>query len=114
MISKILDATPAEAVEYALAPQLYPFACVATFFECQIEVSPGSRLTCEDVWAAYQEWWRSKHLARKISEDSFATMALAVCGGKRIAVRVRNNQVVCLDVRLRQAADRGVVYGALL
>src|SRR5262249_9705152 len=107
VISRTLGVAIAEAVEYALAPQIFLFGCVAIFFASQIEASPGSRLTRKDLWAAYLAWHTSRSVPRKMSEDSFAAMAHAICDSKKIAVRVRNNQVVCLDVRLRQAADCG-------
>jgi hypothetical protein len=42
-------------VESALNHRLVPFARGVVFFKQRIEVSPGSRLACEDVWAAFQQ-----------------------------------------------------------
>jgi hypothetical protein len=108
LISETLGATPARAFfGCALEDQLLAFARVARFFGGEIETSPGSRLSHAEVWAAYREWCRLHRLGGRISPDKFATMALLVCNTKKIAVRVRDNQVACLDVRLNQTPDAG-------
>jgi hypothetical protein len=103
IVSRALGVTIGGAVEYALESQLLHFAGIATFFGRQIEASPDSLLTREDISAAYREWCRLHGLTRKITADKFDTLALLVCRIKQIAVRVRDNQVVCVDVRLRQS-----------
>jgi hypothetical protein len=108
IIAKMLNISIEGAVEYALNEfHLLPHARIAYFFAKQIEASPGSRLTREEVWAAYLEWCRLHGLTGKLSTDHFAAIALVICGVRQIAVRVRDNQVVCVDVRLKQAPDGG-------
>jgi hypothetical protein len=105
LISENLGVAPAGAFfGSALEDKLLEFARVAHFFGHEIEASLGSRLAHAEVWAAYQEWCRLHRLQGRISPDNFATKALLVCNIKKIAVRVRDNQVVCLDVRLRHTA----------
>jgi hypothetical protein len=101
MISKNLRITIAGVVESTLDHRLVPFARGVVFFKQRIEVSPGSRLACEDVWAAFQEWCSSHRFRGQISADDFAAMCHQICYFKDIAVRARGNQVFCIDVRLR-------------
>jgi len=82
---------------------LLVLARVACFFERQIETSPGHRLSHADVWAAFREWCRSHDLKGNITANDFAVTALLIRQIKQIAVRARGGQVVCVDVRLRQA-----------
>jgi len=105
LISENLGVTPAGAFfERILEDQLLAFARVAHFFGREIEESPGARLTQAELWAAYQEWCLLHRLGGRISPDNFKAMALLVCRIKKIAMRVRDNKVVCVDVRLRHTA----------
>jgi hypothetical protein len=105
-LSEDLRITFSGAVEFALEPGLVPLARGVVFFKQRIEASPGSRLACEDVWAAFVDWCCWHKLKGQISESDFAYMVLEICRLKEIAVRARGNQVFCLDVRLRQVPDR--------
>ena len=105
-ISERLGITLAGAVEYALDFGIVPLGLGVEFFKTQIEACPGSRLAHEDVLSAFLKWCRSLGF-EELSARLFARMGLVICRCKDIAVRVRGNQVFCLDVRLRQAPDRG-------
>jgi hypothetical protein len=74
------------------------------FFGREIEASPGSRLSHAEVWAAFREWCHANDIKGEPGADDFAVVALEVCRIKQIPVRVRDNQVVCVDVRLKQGA----------
>jgi len=95
IIAKHLRITPAGAVEYALEFGLVNLARGAWFFEKCIEPAPSSRLSYEDLWAAFQEWCSSHRLKRQMSSDEVAAMGHLICDC------MRGNQVLCLDVRLR-------------
>jgi hypothetical protein len=58
-------------------------------------------LAGDEIWVAFQEWCISRGYKGQISADEFALMGHGICALKDIAVRVRDNQVFCLDVRLR-------------
>lgn len=100
-IAKRLAITLPGAVEYALEFGLVSLARGALFFDRRIETAPDSRLTYEDLWAAFREWAGSQRFEGQMGTDDFAAMGHLICHFRKITVRVRGNQVYCLDVRLR-------------
>jgi hypothetical protein len=104
-IAKELNITLSGAVEYALKFGIVPLGLGAEFFKTQIEPSPGDRLAHEDLLAAFHQWCRSLRFRfEEPSAHSFARMGLVICRCKGIDVRVRDNKVVCVGVRLRHTA----------
>ena len=101
-VSKNLLITIPGAVESVLEFGLVPFYCIVAFFKEPIETNPGSRLSHEDIWSAFQEWWQSYGFTWHINADQFDVMGHAICLYKKIALRVRGNQVFCSNVRLRE------------
>jgi hypothetical protein len=106
-LSDMLGITLAGAVEYAVSFGIISLGLGVIFFKNQIEACPGSRVTREDMLAAFREWCRSYGFEEPISAADFAAMGNMICHFKKITVRVRGNQVVCVDVRLRETPDRG-------
>ena len=104
-ISKNLGITIAGAVESALVFGLVPFYYTVAFFKQRIEMSSGSRLSHEEIWSAFQEWWQSHGMEWHINLDEFAAMGHDICLYKKIALGARGNQVFCLNVRLRTPAS---------
>ena len=111
-IAKALSITFSGAVEYSLDGGLVPFYCVVVFFKHRIEASPGSRVSHEDLWSAFQAWFHPYGLKWQINAYEFAAMGHEICYYKKIALRVRGNQVYCLDVRLKQASIPSKKEGA--
>jgi hypothetical protein len=101
IISKALCISFVVAMEFAFDHRVLHLARGASFFQHKIVASPGSRLAFDDVWAAFQTWCRSHRFKGQIGVDDFAAMVHAICYLRNIAVRVRGNQVFCIDVRLR-------------
>src|SRR5262245_523995 len=107
-ISKNLRITFGGAVEYSLDRGLVPFYSAVVFFNKRIEASPGSRVSHEDIWSAFQPWYHSYGLRWQINAYDFAVIGHEICYYKKIALRVRGNQVYCLGVRLRvKSSDTG-------
>jgi len=92
-IARRLHIAPSHAVEYAFEYGFLHLFVGALFFDKQIEKAPGSRLAYEDL--------NPNGRSKALSNDEFAEMGHLICDLRKIDVRMRGNQVVCVDVRLR-------------